>query len=197
MHLIQWHTHTLGRTSLQEGSARRRDLHLITHNVKVHSSTPPAGFETAIPVSERPQALWRRGHRHRQRFLCGDWLGIRTTKPYIYVHLDKFVVFSQGYLLVVIWLRYTDFGNVGDYQCRRVCKTYAHSYTSRSYSLRDRQALHVSACIQCNCRHSCVNCTFRILLPKVIYCLPILSFYKKLCKNKYTVLNKKHFKVLS
>ena len=57
MHLITLNdTHAIGRTSLDEGSARRRDLYLITHNThKRQTSMPPAGFETAIPASERPQ----------------------------------------------------------------------------------------------------------------------------------------------
>jgi hypothetical protein len=52
------HRHTtLGKTTLDEWSARRRDLYLTTHNThKRHTSTPPAGFELAIPASERPQA---------------------------------------------------------------------------------------------------------------------------------------------
>ena len=51
----QWHT-PLGRTTLEEGSARRRDLYLTTHNSqKRKTSMPPAGFEPEIPASERPQ----------------------------------------------------------------------------------------------------------------------------------------------
>jgi hypothetical protein len=46
------HTHTLCRTPLDEGSARCRDLYLKTHN----TSMPAAGFEPAIPASERPQS---------------------------------------------------------------------------------------------------------------------------------------------
>ena len=54
------HTHTharaLGRTLLVEGSARRRDLCLTTHNIHTKQiSTPLAGFEPAIPAIERPQ----------------------------------------------------------------------------------------------------------------------------------------------
>jgi len=57
------HTHTLSRIPLDEGSARRRDLYLTTHNIhKRKTSTPPAGFEPAIPASERPR---QRGHRNR------------------------------------------------------------------------------------------------------------------------------------
>ena len=43
---------TLDRTPLYEWSARRRDLYLTTFTRK---SMPPAGFEPAIPASERPQ----------------------------------------------------------------------------------------------------------------------------------------------
>jgi len=50
----QWHTQAIGRTPLDEGSARRFDLYLTTHNThKRQTSMPPAGFETAIPASER------------------------------------------------------------------------------------------------------------------------------------------------
>jgi hypothetical protein len=50
------HTHTISRTPQDEESARNRDLHLKTHNThKKQVSMPPAGFETAIPASERPQ----------------------------------------------------------------------------------------------------------------------------------------------
>ena len=46
---------TLGRTPLDEWSARRRDLYLTTHNThEGKTSVPPAGFEPAIPASERP-----------------------------------------------------------------------------------------------------------------------------------------------
>jgi hypothetical protein len=60
---------TLGRTPLDEWSARRRDLYLTTHHThKRHTSMPKVGFETAIPAGERPQtyALERaaNGDRH-------------------------------------------------------------------------------------------------------------------------------------
>jgi hypothetical protein len=51
----QWHF-TVGRTPLDEWSARRRDLYLTTHNThNRQTSMPPAGFETAIPAGERLQ----------------------------------------------------------------------------------------------------------------------------------------------
>ena len=47
---------TVGRTPLDEWSARRRDLYLTTHNNhKRQTSMPPVGFEPTIPASERPQ----------------------------------------------------------------------------------------------------------------------------------------------
>jgi hypothetical protein len=49
---------TVGRTPLDEWSARRRDLYLTTHNThKRQTSMPPAGLEPTIPASERPQTL--------------------------------------------------------------------------------------------------------------------------------------------
>ena len=47
---------TLGRVPLDEWSARRRDLYLTTQNSqKRQTSMPAAGFELAVPASERPQ----------------------------------------------------------------------------------------------------------------------------------------------
>jgi hypothetical protein len=47
---------TLGRTPLDEGPARRRDLYLTTHNThKGQASMPQVEFEPTILVSERTQ----------------------------------------------------------------------------------------------------------------------------------------------
>ena len=47
---------TVGRTPLDEWSARRRDLCLTTHNThNRQTSMPPVGFEPTISASERPQ----------------------------------------------------------------------------------------------------------------------------------------------
>ena len=44
------------RTPLEEGSARRRDIYLTTHNTyDRQTSMPPAGFEPTISAGERPQ----------------------------------------------------------------------------------------------------------------------------------------------
>jgi hypothetical protein len=48
---------TLGRTPLDEGSARRRDLYLTTHkNSQETKSMPQVGFEPTIPASALPKA---------------------------------------------------------------------------------------------------------------------------------------------
>jgi hypothetical protein len=50
------HHTTRGRTPLDELPARRRDLYLATHNThNRQTSMPPAGIETTILASERPQ----------------------------------------------------------------------------------------------------------------------------------------------
>jgi hypothetical protein len=47
---------TVGRTPLDEGPARRRDLYQISHNThKRQTSMPPVEFEPTILVSERPK----------------------------------------------------------------------------------------------------------------------------------------------
>jgi hypothetical protein len=48
---------TFGRTYLDEGSARRRDLYLKKHNTNNRqTSMPPVGFELTISAGQRPQA---------------------------------------------------------------------------------------------------------------------------------------------
>jgi len=51
------HSHTtLGRTPMDEWSARRRNLYLITHNAhKRQRSLPPTGNEPPIPANKRSQ----------------------------------------------------------------------------------------------------------------------------------------------
>ena len=47
---------TVGRTPLDEGAARRRDLHLTTHNThNRQTSMLPVGFEPTISAGERPK----------------------------------------------------------------------------------------------------------------------------------------------
>ena len=47
---------TVGRTPLDELSARRKDIYLKTHNNHYRqTSMPPVGFETTVSADERPQ----------------------------------------------------------------------------------------------------------------------------------------------
>jgi len=51
----QWRT-TVGRTPLDEWSARRRDLYLVTHNTHNRQTSMPAvGFEPTVSAGERPR----------------------------------------------------------------------------------------------------------------------------------------------
>ena len=61
---------TLGRTSLDEWSARRSDLYLTTHNVhNRQTSMLPLGIETTISAGERPQTYGL----HRAATGTGGW----------------------------------------------------------------------------------------------------------------------------
>ena len=65
---------TLGRTPQDRWSARRTALYLTTHNThRRQTSMPPAGFEPAIPASERLQthALDRAATGIGQRWIQG------------------------------------------------------------------------------------------------------------------------------
>ena len=61
---LRFHDHihrrtTVGRTPLNEWSARRRDLYLTTHNTHNRQTCmATVGFEPTIPVGERPQSRW-------------------------------------------------------------------------------------------------------------------------------------------
>ena len=47
---------TVGRTPLDEGAARRKDLYLTTHNThNRQTSMPPVGLEPTILAGQRPQ----------------------------------------------------------------------------------------------------------------------------------------------
>jgi len=51
---------TVGRTPLDEWSARRRDLYLTTHDTHNRQiSMPPVGFEPTISEGERPQESFK------------------------------------------------------------------------------------------------------------------------------------------
>jgi hypothetical protein len=60
---------TVGRTPLDEWSARRRDLYLTTHNTHNRlTSMLPVGFEPTISAGERPQTYAL--DRHIYKYIC-------------------------------------------------------------------------------------------------------------------------------
>ena len=67
---------TVGRTTVDEWSARRRDLYLTTHDTHNRQiSMPPEGFEPMISAGERPEAarllrLWFRIQPWVWRSVC-------------------------------------------------------------------------------------------------------------------------------
>jgi hypothetical protein len=77
----QTHT-TFGRTPLDEGSARRRDLYLTTQTLtRDKNPCPPVGFEPTIPASARPQTY------AVDRAATGiDWIHVFRVKITIVFH---------------------------------------------------------------------------------------------------------------
>jgi hypothetical protein len=75
-------THTkVGRTSLDEWSARRRDLYLTTHNTqKRQTIIPAAGFEPAISAGERPHTDAVDSHQDRYSVSCKDYIAVTVDK---------------------------------------------------------------------------------------------------------------------
>jgi len=67
---------TVGRTPLDEWSARRRDFYLTTHNIhNRQTSILPAGFEPTLSAFKRPQtyaldpaAIWTVLHKHYRKY---------------------------------------------------------------------------------------------------------------------------------
>ena len=71
---------TVGRTPLDEWSARRRDLYLTTHNThNRQTSMPPVGFEPTISAGVRPQTY------NLDRAATGT--GTAVTYKTIYCHI--------------------------------------------------------------------------------------------------------------
>jgi hypothetical protein len=105
---------SLGRTSLEERSARRRDLYLTTHKIhKRKTSMPPTGFETVIPASELPQnyALTARPPGSAEQLvaerklfrnpLCTLFTESRDTACWISVSLSTYTIIYNTYC---VWL---------------------------------------------------------------------------------------------
>jgi len=82
------HTHTnYGSTSLDEGTARHRHLYLTTPSIQnIQTSMHPAGFELAVPASERPQT----------HVFAGTFTAIQNTVFYFYLLSESFnYLYSQ------------------------------------------------------------------------------------------------------
>ena len=101
---------TVGRTTLDEWSARRRDLYLTTHNThNRQTSMPPVGFEPAIPASEWPQtyALDRAATG-----TCGSFFNYQNVNRLLHRHSQS-VTHSR-----IFWLG----------QSWSVCPFYSHQF---------------------------------------------------------------------
>jgi len=77
---------TLGRISLDESSARRRDHHLKTSTHNRETSMPPVEFEPTIPISERRQthALDSSATRNGPSYYCSVLFGRDRSTHCIY-----------------------------------------------------------------------------------------------------------------
>jgi hypothetical protein len=88
---------TLSRTPLDDWSAPHRQLYLTTHNThNRQTSMPPAGFEPAIPASERPQtyAFRPRGQRDRHFVIC-NVLNSKEKLTFEYSVVTKYIIYCE------------------------------------------------------------------------------------------------------
>jgi hypothetical protein len=106
---IQTHT-TVGRTPLDEGSARRRDLYLTTQTLyKTKTSMPPGGFEPTIPASARPQTLRLRTRGHWDqplKILHGNFLLISRDLLDLYSAPPFHTHLNAEHLMICWWIMY-------------------------------------------------------------------------------------------
>jgi hypothetical protein len=77
------HTTIVGGTPLDEGSARRRDFYLTTHNThNRQTSMPPVGFEPVILAGDRLQT----------HALVRSATGIGLMSFYCYIFVRNFII---------------------------------------------------------------------------------------------------------
>ena len=95
---------TVGRTPLDEWSARRGDLHLTTHNThSKQTSISPVGFEPTTPASERPET------HALDRAAIGTGV-ITDMRSEIYNKFTKFTKFTRNLQnLQQIYKKFTKF----------------------------------------------------------------------------------------
>ena len=86
---------TVGRTPLDEWSARRRDLYLTTHNTHNRQTfMPPVGFEPTISAGELPQTY------ALDRATTGTGLPLPLPYP-----IKIFERCGENYLQILSWMR--------------------------------------------------------------------------------------------
>jgi hypothetical protein len=83
---------TVGRTPLDEWSARRRNLYLTTHNThNRQTSMPPVGFEPTISAGQLPQTYTLdravTGTGIKIQYRCQIWLH-QSKKKYMYIFIE-------------------------------------------------------------------------------------------------------------
>ena len=87
---------TLGRTPLDEGSARRKDLYLTAHNIqKRQTSTPPDGNRIRNPIKRSPADP-------RLRPLC-HW----DRSVHLHYKLNSLILLRKQLLFIVVIIRNT------------------------------------------------------------------------------------------
>ena len=107
----------VGRTPLDEWSARRKDLYLTTHNThNRQTSMPPVGFEPTISASERPQtyALDRAATGTGRLLHIGTWnfVTARIAQSVVTVYLvleDPGFEFLAATIVLSLLSKYIDF----------------------------------------------------------------------------------------
>ena len=122
---------TVGRTPLDEGSARRRDLYLTTHNTHNRQiSMPPVGFEPMISAGERLAAA----HLLRSwvRIPPGAWIFVCCECRVLSgrVLCDELITRpEESYRLWCVV--------VCDLETSRICAPYIYIYDIRSIRVND------------------------------------------------------------
>jgi len=93
---------TVGRTPLDEWSARRRDLYLTTHDTHNRQiSMPPVGFEPKISAGERPvlrRCVWSRNIKNRRSIYIYDISSLRVNQLLYCVSLKIYNKFANYFV---------------------------------------------------------------------------------------------------
>jgi hypothetical protein len=129
---------TLGRTPLDEWSARRRDLYLTTHNThKRQTSMPPVGFEPAIPAREQPQT-----HALDLTYWVDPSARSARSKLTNHIHMagNYKVKLLTAFKSVTFYIKLAAYWHGDKWAMWREAKTIAHTQRSVLYSFPDVQS---------------------------------------------------------